>query len=605
MFVIAKCFTNNKVGKVYIDCNEISFGWQLESDKNNVYQKSYRIILYDELKDVIYDTKKVDSSQQINIYYNDIKLESKKEYYWKVIVWNNYDDIAESSLINFETGFLKSQCWEAKWIEANIPIKSTKEGFNISEIFSYHPNINELEDIKLDPPITFYKDFFIKNKEIKKARIYITAHGIYEAKINGIKVSDEYFNPGFTTYSKLLYYQIYDIYNLLKNGKNDISITVADGWYKGRIGLAAIGHQFGDNIALLAQIEIEYIDGEKQIIGTDKSFKAFSEEIEYSDLFIGEKHNYNKPITYYEVIEKDYGYNNIRLDIAEKVRCIEKIKPERIVKSPKGEIIIDFGKNIAGIVEVKVKGKNGDVVKLQHAEELDNEGNFFFNVMGQNKYQTDIYILKGEEEEILAPKFTYHGFRYVKVISYPGEINKANFTAYILSTDLERTGKVATSNEKINKLLQNIYNSQQSNFISIPTDCPQREKAGWTGDAQIFIETAIFNMKVDNFMKRWLYNMKLDQYKNGQVPSVIPWIESDEKLSNGFGNISSAGWSDACIIIPWYLYLHYEDMDFLKDNYDMMKKWLKYVEERCASNVTESSKDYERYLWDMDFHYGD
>jgi alpha-L-rhamnosidase len=605
MFFIKKCLTNSNDKKVVIEKEKIFFGWQMESERENVVQKIYEIKLFNSNNKLIWETGKVKSNQSINIYYDGTSLESRNEYYWKVKVWNNYDEIAESDFNFFEIG-LEIEDWQAKWIEADIELKSRKEEFDFGKIFSYHPDPREIESIPLDPPAIFSKEFSVENKEIKKARIYITAHGAYEAEFNGERVGDEYLAPGFTTYPKLQYYQTYDITNQIKKINNEIKITVADGWYKSRIGLAGIGHQFGDNVSLLAQIEIEYEDGERTIIGTDRSFEATTGEIEYSDLMIGEKQNHMEKVNkYFNVMEKNYGYTQLKADSAEPIKCIEKIKAVDVITTPKGEKVIDFGRNIAGIVEIKVKGLEGDVVQLQHTEELDLEGNFFVNIIGQNKFQTTTYVLKGSEEEVFIPKFTYQGFRYVKVTGYPGEINKENFTAHVLSTDCKRSGHIETSNSKINKLLENINHSQESNFVSVPTDCPQREKGAWTGDAQIYTPTAIFNMKIDNFMRRWLENMRVDQYENGQIPGLIPWIESDNMLSSGFGNISAAGWSDACIIIPWHLYVQYEDINFLKDNYEMMKKWLTYVESRCASNVTEDSKEYEKYLWNMDFHYGD
>lgn len=605
MFSIRKCFINSNEIHSVIGNEELYFGWQMESDKNNVTQVSYEIELLNYNKEVIWTIKK-DEENSNNILYDGDKLKSGQEYLWKVKVWNNYNEFSESKLNSFEMGLLNKEDWIGKWIEADLEVKSIKEDFNIGNIFSYHPNAKEIEEINLDPPIVFSKEIKVENKKIKRARIYATAHGVYEINLNGEKVGDDYLAPGFTSYNKLQYYQTYDITNKIKENENKFEITVADGWYKSKLGLAGIGHQFGDKVALLTQIEIEYSDGEKVIIGSDNSFKAYVGEVEYSDLFIGEKQNHIlKEKNFLNVIEKDYGYKNLKADIAEPIRCIEKIKAVSIIKTPNGENIIDFGRNIAGIVEVKVKGNKGDIVQLQHSEELDKDRNFFFNLLGQNKYQTNTFVLSGEGEEVFIPKFTYQGFRYVKIISYPGKIDKENFTAYVLSSACKRSGQIETSNEKINKLLENIYNSQESNFISVPTDCPQREKGGWTGDAQIYIPTAIFNMKIDNFMKRWLENMRLDQFENGQIPGLTPWIESDNLLSSGFGNVSAAGWSDACIIIPWNLYNQYEDINFLKDNYEMMKKWLEYVENRCASNVTEESESYERYIWDMDFHYGD
>lgn len=606
MFRFRKCFTNDDNSHAVIGDENITFGWQLESSKNNTIQTAYEIVLFNNEKEVIWNTGKVNSSKSLNINYNGKKLECRNEYFWNVTVWNNFSEIITSNTNSFEIGLLNSGDWTAKWIEADNKISSIKEDFNMEKIFSYHDDPSEIEDIPLDPPIVFSKEFEIDHKEIRKARIYATAHGVYEIMLNGNKVGNEYLAPGFTTYSKLQYYQTYDIRELLIDGYNKVSITVADGWYKSKLGLAGIGHQFGDKTALLAQIEVTYEDGNKVIIGTDNTFKASVGEIEYSDLFIGEKqnHNLNKKL-FFDIDEKDYGYDQLKADMAEPIRCIEKIKPSRILYTPNGETVLDFGRNIAGIVEMKVNGKKGDVVQLQHSEELDLEGNFFFNIIGQNKYQTTTFVLSGENDEVFLPKFTYQGFRYVKVTGYPEKLEKDNFTAYVLSSDCKRSGILKTENEDINKLLENIYHSQESNFISVPTDCPQREKAGWTGDAQIYIPTAIFNMNIKRFMKRWLLNMRLDQLDNGQIPGLIPFIESDRMLCSGFGNISSAGWSDACIIIPWNLYVQYEDLSFLEDNYEMMKRWVDYIENRCKSNINEHSKSYEKYLWNMEFHYGD
>lgn len=605
MFIIKKCTINNIEEHAVVDNDKLSFSWQMESDKNNVFQKGYEIKILNESKEIVWSSGKIESNNSIDVKDAKIDLKNKVEYFFKIKVWNNYGEIAESQLKSFEIGLSKED-WIAKWIEVDKNTDSVKEEFNIGKVFSYHPNPDEIREIPLDSPIEFSKEFEIKNKKVKKAKIYITAHGVYEAVLNNKKIGDEYLAPGFTTYSKMQCYQTHNITEQIKIGKNKIHITVADGWYKGKIGLAGIGHQFGEKVALLSQMEIEYIDGELEVIATDSSFKASTSEVEYSDLFIGERQNHNlKNKKYYKVIEKNYGYNQLQVDIAEPIKCIEKIDAKKIIITPKGETIVDFGRNIAGIVELKIKGEKGEIIQLQHTEELDKEGNFFFNIMGQNKYQTTTYELSGEGEEVFIPKFTYQGFRYVKVTENKTEVSKENFTAYVLASDLKRTGYISTSNEKINKLLENIYHSQESNFISVPTDCPQREKGGWTGDAQIYTPTAIFNMKIDNFMKRWLKNMRLDQYDNGQIPGLIPWIESDDILSSQFGNISAAGWSDACIIIPYHLYKQYEDIDFLKDNYEMMKKWLCYVEKRCKSNVNSNSKDYEKYLWNMEFHYGD
>lgn len=245
MFKILKCFINSSDKNFFVGNRIVSFGWQMESSKNNVFQETYELNIYNSNKELIKTTGKVEDNSNKNIYIQIEQLESNAEYYWDVIVSNNYDEIAKSSLNKFETTLLDKSDWKAKWIEADILSVSKKEEFDFRKIFSYNPDNSAVDNIELDSPVTFEKSFAIKENKVKKARLFVTSLGIYEAYLNGEKIGNEYFAPGFTTYSKLLFFQTHDITDILK-ADNFLEITVADGWYKGRVGLAGIGHQFGE-----------------------------------------------------------------------------------------------------------------------------------------------------------------------------------------------------------------------------------------------------------------------------------------------------------------------------------------------------------------------
>ncbi len=289
------------------------------------------------------------------------------------------------------------------------------------------------------------------------------------------------------------------------------------------------------------------------------------------------------------------------------------MEPKEIFVSPKGELIVDFGQNTVGVVRLTVQGEAGTEIKLEHTEVLDTDGSYMNNISGYNRDQTDYYILRGGEAEVFQPKFTFHGFRYVRITGYPGTLKKENIRCLVLGTNLADTGSFSCSNKDINQLQSNIQWSQRGNMLSIPTDCPQRERAGWTGDIQVYCDTAVFNQNVYRFLKKWLRNMEAEQYENGLIPIVIPWPTAYNAINmDVFGSDTSAGWGDAAITLPYVLYRAYGDANILKENFSMMKKWMDYVEWDAASHMPELQEDAspeqverQKYLWNTGFHYGD
>jgi alpha-L-rhamnosidase len=407
---------------------------------------------------------------------------------------------------------------------------------------------------------------FVIQKKIASATAYITAHGLYEAFINGKRVGDAWFTPGWTAYKKRLQYQVYDVTPLLTGGNNAIGVMLGNGWYRGIIGYANNINYYGKDIALLCQIDIVYTDGTTESIISDGSWKCSTGAIRYNEIYNGEiqdarleKKGWNLAEyddTEWKAVKEAEHSNDILLATwNEMVRKKETFSPVKIFNTPAGERVIDFGQNLVGWVQMKVTGPAGTKITLSHAEILDKEGNFYIENLRQAKAE-DIFYLNGEGTEVFEPHFTWHGFRYLKIDGYPGDIKPENFTAVALYSDMKTTGNFNSSNELINQLQHNIQWGQKGNFLDVPTDCPQRdERLGWTGDAQVFSRTAAFNMNVNSFFAKWLRDVEADQVE-GKVPFVVPNVL-------GTGAVNSTGWADVATIAPWNMYLVYGDKKIL------------------------------------------
>lgn len=574
---IVKLLTENKPDPIGLDAEHPRFSWQLAGEQKNILQKAYSIKVFADgnNKKPLWGSGTVNSAQSVFVPYNGPALESGKKYAWQVEVWDNQDEKpALSEKAFFQMALMHTSDWKAKWIIPGYP-----------------------EDDPMRPSPLFRKEFTAK-KKISSAMAYITAHGMYEAQINGQRVGDAYFTPGWTAYEKRIQYQVYDVTNLLTKGKNAIAVTLGSGWYRGIIGYSNHPNVYGKDIALLMQVTITYSDGSRELIVSDESWKSATGKIRYAEIYNGETDDANKDRTGWAMP----GYNdadwvqakteNASMDVLvptenELVKKHETFQPVKIFKTPEGEQVIDFGQNLVGWVKLKVKGKAGDTIVVSHAEVLDKAGNFYTTNLRAAKAQ-DKYILKGGEEEIFEPHFTWHGFRYIRLEGYPGDIKPENFEAVALYSDMQPTGNFSSSNTLVNQLQHNIQWGQKGNFVDVPTDCPQRdERLGWTGDAQVFSRTAAFNMSVNNFFAKWLKDVAADQLPNGAVPHVIPNVL-------GSGNAGSAGWADVANIIPWNMYLAYGDKQILENQYNSMKKWVGYIQSVSINN-----------LWNTGSHFGD
>jgi alpha-L-rhamnosidase len=570
--------TENRVNPVGIDFTHPRFSWELLSEERNVLQTAYEIAVSDE-KGGVWETGKVLSGTSVQIPYNGTTLQSGKKYTWKVRVWDNHGhQSAWTTGAYFQTGlFHPKEEITAKWITSGLAA-DTAYG-----------------------KVPYFRKVFSADKKISSAVAYITARGLYEAEMNGQRIGDAYLTPGWTSYHHRLLYQTYDVTALLKKGANAIGVKVANGWYRGELGWDSRINTYGTETAVLVQLEIRYTDGSTATVISDGSWKTTTGPIISSEIYDGEVYDARLELqgwsaasfndaAWEPVVVSTYANDNLFASTNELIRRKEILKPVKLLKTPKGEYVLDFGQNLVGWVEYNVSGAAGTTVRLSHAEVLDKDGNLYFENLRHAKAE-DTYILKGGGEEQVTPHFTYHGFRFVRVEGLAAAPDISKFRAVALHADMEPSGNFECSDSLVNRLQQNVQWGQRGNFLDVPTDCPQRdERLGWMGDAQVFSTTAAFNFNVSNFFSKWLKDVVAEQAPNGAFPFYVPHFDYSEK-NEGVG---AAGWSDAGIIIPWNMYQTYGDVNVLKENYPAMKAYFNYMRSRSTND-----------LWNKGFQFGD
>lgn len=603
-----------------LDMKKPHISWVLESDRDCTGQSAYQIVVShtDEgLQVEDWDSGRACSGQSHDIIYGGNGLQSFTEYEVRVKVWDNYGRSVERSM-RFETGCMDPAGWKINFM---VPVQE-----------KVRPDENWKQELEKDPdssrdltPCLYLRKEFCLEKSVRKARAYLSAHGIYNLWIDGIKISDVEYAPGFTAYEKYLEYQAYDVTKCLAGGTHTIGIMLADGWFTGHIGVAGMNCQYGTEKAVFAEIHITYEDGTAEIISGDKGYVSGTGALCYSDLFIGEKYDAEKEpqdwglpgfsaAGWEQVKEVPVKGEILRAAYGDPVRVKRIIPAVNVFHTPKGELVVDFGQVLAGRICVTFRDTvPGQQIVMRHSEVLDDQGNYYHNIVGNYKDQRDVYICKGGEKESYTPYFTFHGFRYVKIEGYSCDALPDDIQAQVIYSDMEDTGSFTCSDERLNQLMSNIKWSQYGNMLSIPTDCPQRERAGWTGDAQIFSETAALNMDVSAFFKRWMKNIRLEQIEDGQIPVVVPYHKSYRPENLGIdGKDSAAGWGDVILMLPWNMYMAYGDITWLTENYDAMVKWVEYVRQEAENGLQERyiGADEEilrrqKYLWNTGFNFGD
>lgn len=425
----------------------------------------------------------------------------------------------------------------------------------------------------------FRKDFCIEG-EIDSAFLYVTARGVYEATLNGQRVGDFIMAPGWTSYHNRLQVQTYDVTALLKQ-ENILILQLAEGWYwrlKKR-----------QPKAIIAQLHIVFTDGTFQDIGTDESWLVAESNLRFCHLYDGIVYDaaHTPVFDTTAAIAADNTQNLLIAQEGETVKEQERLSVKEVIITPKGETVLDFGQNITGYLEITADAKEGDELSFSFGEILDKDGNFY-NENYRSAKSLYKYICRNGKQTY-KPTLTFYGFRYVRVDSYPTAVDPNNFTAIVVHSELKRTGFIESSDPLLNQLFSNILWSQKDNFLDIPTDCPQRdERLGWMGDAQVFIRTASYNYDVLNFFKKWLNDVKAEQYKNGAVPDLVPSIYPRKP------RISTA-WGDAVAVCPWQCYLTYGDTEILERLFEPICKWVEYITKTTT----------KPYLWFGGKHYAD
>jgi alpha-L-rhamnosidase len=605
------------VDPVGIDQTQPRLSWRIESPLRGVKQTGYRILvasqpqLLAEEKGDLWDSGEVASDETVNIVYSGRPLTSRTRCYWQVHVRAEAGEPCQvtSGIAQWSLGLLRDDDWKAQYISYRDDTPVFKDN---TQLF-------------LPPARQYRKTFAAKQSEITRATIYATALGIYELHLNNQRVGDAYFAPGWTDYRQRAYYQAYDVTRLVKAGENAVGAWVADGWYSGYVGfglLTGIGtehigrYTYGKTPSIMAQLEIEYADGTREIVTTDKSWKVTGKgPIQEADLLMGESYDARRELpgwsspgfddrdweaaiaagdnghptaTFYEFNnapqkdgnpevkgrEVDLGFARPRLEAfpGVPVRVTEEITPIEVKEPEPGKYIFNLGQNMAGTLRLEVQGPAGHVITLRYGEMLYPDGRLMTENLRKAR-ATDRYVLKGDPQgETYVPRFTCHGFQYVE-LTVEGATPLAarpRVTGLVLHSDTPLASNFACSDPMVNRLFKNVVYTQRANFIDLPTDCPQRdERMGWTGDAQVYVGTAAYNADVAAFYTKWLRELMESQRPSGAFPGYAPF-----PFQHGWD--FGTAWSDAGVICPWTIWQAYGDTRIIEACWTPMTRFLQW-----------------------------
>src|SRR5215216_3314010 len=576
-----------RVDPLGIDERAPRLSWALESEGRGQVQSAYRILVARSEEDLeseenlLWDSGRVESGRSVGVEYEGEALRSGSRCVWKVRVWDG-EGLPSSygGPAAFEMGLLERSDWKGGWISL---------GSGPDEDFE-PPTGDEYDELAdgLTPSPYLRKEFSL-DRPVRKARLYATARGIYELSINGKKVGEDVLAPGWTDYDRRVQYQAYDATPLLAEGPNVLGAVLGDGWYSGFFGFdpKRRGALYGPRPQLLAQLHVEYEDGTRESIATDRSWRCSTGPILCSDLLMGESYDARKEMpgwsapgfddsAWYVVKAEEIGDAKLVAQPDESIRVTEELEAKTVTEPEEGVYVFDMGKNMVGWVRLKVEGEAGTEITLRHAEALNPDGTLYTTNL-RAAGATDRYVLKGEGEEVYEPRFTFHGFRYVEVTGFPGEPPLGAVTGRVVHSATPPTGSFECSNQMVNELQENIVWGQRGNFLSVPTDCPQRdERLGWMGDAQVFVRTASFNMDVAAFFEKWMSDVEDAQSPEGAFPDVAPLFGD---RSEAFLKKGSPAWGDAGVIVPWTIYKTYDNTRIVKRHYDAMTRWMEYLRE--------------------------
>jgi alpha-L-rhamnosidase len=540
--------------------------WEGDCPRPGAAQSAYRILVANSPATLgkhrgnLWDSGRVESNQSLHVRYAGKKLKSCQQVFWKVMAWDETGKAGPwSRPTSWTMGILCAKEWKAGWIG------------------NYLGNHNTCPLLRKE---------FKCNGTPQRVLLYASALGLYHLTVNGKAVGDDVLAPGWTDYKKRCLYRAYDVTCLVKAKKlNCIGAELAEGWYKGAIGWSGHSNHYGSHLALMAQMRIEYVDGKTETVSTDTSWRSTFGGTLQSSIYHGETVDAQLTPTGWDtpgfddtqwsqaiaVIPPECAKNRqapLESYPAEPVRRTEERKPVDMWTVAPGKVIYDFGQNFAGRVRLSVPGKAGAVIRMRFGEVVNLDKTLYVDNL-RSALASDTYVMKGKKNEVWEPKFTFHGFRYAEVSGLPVKPNREHATAVVIGSDTTRVGDFSCSLPLVNQIYQNAVWTQRANFLEVPTDCPQRdERLGWTGDAQVFVRTAICNMDVAAFFTKWTNDLLDAQHENGAFPNVAPDVLDSQ---------GDAAWGDAGVVCPWTLYQCYEDQELLAKTYPAMQRWVAHL----------------------------
>jgi alpha-L-rhamnosidase len=557
--------------------------WTIASDRRGASQTAYRVRVSSSAEKLtrdegdLWDSGRVESNQTTHVAYAGKPLRSREVCHWSIQAWDNAGKTARSGPTLWTMGLLEKKDFSARWIAGDSEIiKRDKE--------SVAPTMTEP-----GTPTLFRKEFDVPGP-VKRAMLYASARGLFELRLGGRRVGEDIFAPEWTDYDKRLHYRTYDVTALLSPGRNALAAMLGDGWWSGYVGWQETRARYGSlENSLMVQLEVELANGKRFTLGTDSTWTCNTGPILSSDFMMGETYDARRERKGWDhpgFAGKDWLFAcevappavPLVAQRSEPVRVVETITPVSVNKIRPGVFIYDLGQNISGWVRLRVKAPASTRVQLRHGERLNPDGTLYTENLRHAK-ATDVYICKGGKEEVWEPHFTFHGFQYVELAGLPSAPGKKAITGCVVRSATMPTGQFECSHAGVNRLWLNGAWSQRDNFLSVPTDCPQRdERLGWMGDAQVFLRTASYNMDVAAFFTKWMIDVEDAQTADGIFPDIAPRLREGENFV-GLGNLcGSAGWADAGIVVPWTLWRVYGDRRILERHWKAMTAWLDWIE---------------------------
>ncbi|MBK8030717.1 MAG: family 78 glycoside hydrolase catalytic domain [Chloroflexi bacterium] len=566
MTLITHLTTEYRDNPLGLDITHPRLAWRLTTERAGARQTAYRVIaasqpelLRSEQPDV-WDSGQVASDQSVHVVYAGAPLQSRQRVYWQVTVWDELGAISQSETAWFELGLFKADDWQAQWIGAAFA-GGARSTF----------------------PVPYVRKHFSLPADVVTARLYVTALGVFECSLNGQTVGADVFAPGWTDYHKRVQYLTYDVTSLLQRGDNVLGAALGDGWAVGYLGWLH-RQNYVDRPQLLAQLEVTLADGSTQTIVSDGSWLHQFGPITHSDFLAGEAYDARREIPGWDTSAfNSVGWLPVATFTHPEVRVvalngptvkrIQELAPVQVINRAtmgRKRHLFDMGQNMVGRVRFKGAGKAGSTITIRFAEVLNADGSPYYTNL-RSAHATDYYTFKGEGVEVWESQFTFHGFRYVEIEGDPGPVTAETITGIVLHSEMAQTGTFECSDPLLNQLQKNILWGQKGNFVDVPTDCPQRdERLGWTGDIQVFVRTAAFNMNVAGFMTKWAHDVTDAQNADGSVPAVVPYA-ADVPTDGG------PAWADAAIICPWTIYLCYGDTRILEQSYATMARFMEFL----------------------------